>query len=468
MTAPIISLFVAASVWGLIVALRGSVPVMCAVYLVAASVLGVQFLDINVGASLSIDRLVLLALFGTFGMRLVTRKHTPKPISALEVTFGVFLVVLVANTLLHDWRFAEPGQVPILPHLIEGYLIPAALYGIARQSISRQSDLDGFYAVTILFGVYLALTACLEMAQMWPFVFPRYIADPQIGIHFGRARGPFLNSVRLGIYLSLALGMTWITLLWRGVWGRTGHLLGLALCGLFAAAIGLTYTRSVWLGVAVAGLVVSLMTFRGIPRRAVIVVTLFAVLLVGLMGQQLTAFKREYTAQDTAQSTKMRAVFAYVSWLMFQERPLTGFGFGHYQHENRPYLNDRSTDLQLQTVRGYVHHNTLLSMLVELGLLGLVPFVITVTLWCRTGWCLWRDTEAPHWIRGQAVLFLAIAGVIFCQMVFHDITYSVVENGAFFCCAGLLSGLASMRQVSWARPLRIELVSPREASLQSA
>ncbi|MEM8680310.1 MAG: O-antigen ligase family protein, partial [Planctomycetota bacterium] len=337
-----------------------------------------------------------------------------------------------------------------------GYLIPATLYWIARNSVSKVRDVNWFYGVTIVFSVYLAGMAFFEMAQLWAWVFPRYIADPGLGIHFGRARGPYLNSVRLGIYLSLALGMTWITLVWRGVWGRAGHLLGLGLCTLLAVAISLTYTRSVWLGLGVAGLIVCLLTFRGMPRRTIIVATLLAATLLAVCGQDLIAFKREFTAQATAQSTRMRAVFTYVSWLMFQDRPLTGFGFGHYASQNRPYLNDRSTDLELQSIRGYVHHNTLLSLLVELGLLGFLPFVLTLMMWSRTAWCLWRDRQAPDWMRGHAVLFLAFSGFMVCQMVFHDTTYSVVENGAFFCCAGILSGIGSIRGVSFARPLRWE------------
>jgi len=39
---------------------------------------------------------------------------------------------------------------------------------------------------------------------------PRYIADPMLGIHFGRARGPELNSASLGVYLTVCLWCAWI------------------------------------------------------------------------------------------------------------------------------------------------------------------------------------------------------------------------------------------------------------------
>jgi hypothetical protein len=57
-----------------------------------------------------------------------------------------------------------------------------------------------------VFGLYLSVTAVFEITKQWSLVFPGFIGDPKIGIHFGRARGPMLQcrSTRY-VYQQLAL-----------------------------------------------------------------------------------------------------------------------------------------------------------------------------------------------------------------------------------------------------------------------
>ena len=47
-----------------------------------------------------------------------------------------------------------------------------------------------FFAVI---GLYLHVTAIFEHFQLRSLVFPKYIMNSNIGIHWGRARGPFLS-----------------------------------------------------------------------------------------------------------------------------------------------------------------------------------------------------------------------------------------------------------------------------------
>ncbi|MGO8730703.1 MAG: hypothetical protein ACLQK8_29180, partial [Streptosporangiaceae bacterium] len=43
-------------------------------------------------------------------------------------------------------------------------------------------------------ALYLGLTGALEGLHLYKFVFPRYIANPNVGIQWGRARGPILET----------------------------------------------------------------------------------------------------------------------------------------------------------------------------------------------------------------------------------------------------------------------------------
>jgi O-antigen ligase len=437
-------------IWGFAVALRGSLICACGAFLICAAVWGPLFFQFEFfGTTLSLDRILILGVLGVYLVQRKLGRTEPKDVPTSECLLLGFLAVLMMNTFLHDWRNHEPGQVPIVPHLIEGYLIPILLYWVARRSAIRQRDVNCLFGMLAMFGLYLCITAACEIGGAWALVYPRYIVDPEMGIHFGRARGPFLQSVRLGIYLLAGLAAVWIPLVWRGVWGRGGRLLGLLLASVFLVALCLTYTRSVWLGGFMAAFVLFALTLRGVARRAVLVAMVGAGCLLLFVAQEgLWSFDREFGPLETQQSTRMRAVFAYVSWLMFKDRPLLGWGFGQFPRENRPFLNDRSTSLQLESIRGYIHHNTFLSILVELGLVGFLLFVGVLAAWARRAWLLWKDSKAPTWMRGHALVFLLFLTMFAVQMLFHEMSYSPLENGLLFLFAGLMSGMCTMCGVS--------------------
>ena len=59
----------------------------------------------------------------------------------------------------------------------------------------------------------------------------------------------------------------------------------------------------------------------------------------------------------------------------FAINPVFGVGFGRFYDRKLPYLSDRSQNFELESIRPLHHHNTLLSVLTETGLVGLAAFV---------------------------------------------------------------------------------------------
>ncbi len=144
----------------------------------------------------------------------------------------------------------------------------------------------------------------------------------------------------------------------------------------------------------------------------------------------------------------MRAAFAYVSIQMFQDKPLTGFGFNQFQIQNRPYLADRSTDIRLESIRGYVHHNSYLSILVDLGGIGFLLFALACLSKAKNCWHFW--TRGPS-REGQAacILFLGVAACHAIQMAFHEVSFSSIENCTLAIAMGWM--MAANRQESLPR-----------------
>jgi O-antigen ligase len=324
--------------------------------------------------------------------------------------------------------------------LVVAYIFPAVLYFVARQSALSESRIVMLHGFLAVFGVYLGLTGIAEMTGQWSLVFPSYIADPKIGLHFGRARGPMVQSVSYGLYLGIcAVAM----LLWVQRQGARGRLIGLLLVPLPLAAAALTLTRSVWLGTGLALLLYAAIVLKNRARKFVLFSAVAAAsIVVFAKFDNLTAFEREGTAADTRSSAESRASFAYVSWRMFQDRPLFGFGFGQFPEAKLPYLADRTTSLNLELIRPLAHHNTYLSLLVELGLVGLVLFLVILGLWVRYAWILARGHRRPAGVRAHGVLVLCAIATYGVQMLFHDVSFTSVDNAIIFLLAGAAAGLS--------------------------
>ncbi len=454
----------AAGVWALVLACRGSLVGLGTAVLLCACVFGYEWLHFDLGPlPLTLDRcllgLLLIAWAVQWGLgRLPRRRWT-----ATEWLLAVLVLLLTASTFATDWQATGIGASPLW-RLVGGYLVPTTLFLAARQAKLDESVLKRLLWCLVVFGIYLSLTALAELAGQWSVVYPRYIANPRLGLHFGRARGPMLHSVSLGLYLCAALAAAVVLALRGGRWTR---LAAAAVLPLFAAGLYGTYTRSVWLGAALAVFLILGMALRGRLRVAVLG-GMISLSLLGAVSKldSLVNLNREGSTTLSRLSAGMRASFAYVSWQMFLDRPVLGCGFGQFPRAKLAYLSDRSTELNLESIRGYVHHNTFLSLLVETGFVGLGLFGVLLLRWWRHAWRLARAGPARAGVRraeanaapaqGRASLYgsgspwvqmhgLFTVGLLAAwlpQLVFHEMSYTATDNALVFFVAGLCCGNA--------------------------
>jgi O-antigen ligase len=128
---------------------------------------------------------------------------------------------------------------------------------------------------------------------------------------------------------------------------------------------------------------------------------------------------------------------------MFLDRPWFGVGFGRFRDAKLPYLDDRTVNMNLNSIREYVHHNTFLSVLTETGLLGLGAFSWLLLAWTHRASALWRDRHRPEWARSAGLLFCGVLTVAAWQMLAHEITFTPVDNGLIFLLAGVVVSVSS-------------------------
>lgn len=451
-------------VWATWLTLRGSLMLGCCAYLVLACCFGPYFFSIDAGITLTLDRIFLVGLIGVYVAQWRLGKTETKPLTKVDWTLFAFIGILGISTFTHDWRNTAPGHPPILQHLINGYLIPLTIYWIARNLKHTEQTTNYLLGALSIFGIYLGVIGCLEMAEAWSLVFPRYIADPELGLHFGRARGPMVQSVSYGVYVAACMLAVWLG---RSQLPKRFQFIAVGMMVLFAAAIYFTKTRSVWLGAASGMLVILSLTVSKKWRGVLIGGTIAAGLLVGIAKyDSIMGLQREGTVADTRQSASMRGSFAYVSWKMFLDRPIWGVGFGHFTEEKYPYLSDRNVDMQLEQIRGYVHHSTFLAILTETGLIGFLAFLALVGQWVATGWRMVKSERAPPFMKRQGLLLLGIIAVAFWQWIGHETSFTPLDNSLIFLIAGSAVGMwapAANPQPSHAAPAPAEAMQPMHA-----
>jgi len=448
MEAVIIIVALSALVWGGLFVLRGSPVVGGLAVLLSVCCFGYEFIHFE--PSLTIDRVLLVAVLGAYVVQRAIGRTDPKPFGIVDVVTLGFVVMLAVSMLLSDWRNIPRGQVTPMWRWVGGYFTPVLLYWLAKQAAWTERTARIVQVSLVVFGVYLGFTGICEIARQWSLVFPKYIADPTIGLHFGRARGPMVHGVSYGHYVAVCLLAAWMCMLWVS---RPWKLLIAAVTPLLLAGVFFSYTRSVWMGAALGLAGVLYVTLDGRTRRVVLGAAAMACLLVGLTQMdKIVGFQREQSAADTRESADMRVSFAYVSWQMFLDHPVFGFGFGRFPVAKLPYLSDRSTSLHLEALRPYVHHNTYLSLLTDTGLVGLGLFLAMLALWCREAWRTCRS-DAPPWAKHQAALLLGAVGVYVCQLMFHELSYTPIDNSLVFFLAGCSGAVAAGRvAVSADRP----------------
>jgi O-antigen ligase len=370
------------------------------------------------------------------GQYLIWRKFgrtAPKAVSRAEIVLVALVGVLGLSVVTHDWRFG--GALPA-SRLLFYYLMPLGIYWVASRTTATKRAALTVFALFGLFGVYLAVTAVAETRGLWWLVYPKYIASPDFVEFYGRGRGPLLNPIGVGFFMSVCLAGLLMWWPWSDRPGKVG-LLGMAT--LLFAGIYATMTRSVWMGASVAaGSVVLLAT----PRRWRMPLAAAGLLIVVALGttqwERFVAFRRDrgLSAQETADSIQLRPILARVAWNMFLDRPIWGCGFGQYQRECVYYLNDRTTELPLQRARPYIQHNAFLALLTETGLVGLGLFVLLLGFWTRDAWRLWRWRAAPLWARQQGLVMLATLAAYLPNAMFHDVAVIPMFHMLLFFQAG--------------------------------
>lgn len=427
----LVPLMLIVCVWGYVLFRKTGLVGGCLATLFCGSCLGHSLVHVSL---ITTDRLLLAGVVVAYLMARNFYGLKARVLSQTDVVVASFMFFLTCNTFAGDWKWAAGRPVSLLLFF---YLMPFALYWVAsRIQITEQSHrwILGFF---VGFGIYLSLTAVCEVLNIYAVVFPRYITDPSTIEFLGRGRGPYLNPIGNGMYLSACLIAA---LMWWPYVNKDHRPLVVGIAGLLAVGAVCTLTRSVWIG---AGAALVGMAVLVVPKqhrfRVVLVAGISGGLVLGLLGNSLVGFKRDkhLTAKETEESAKLRPILAAFAYEIFQDYPLAGVGLSQYKRHNVDYLAKRSFDLPMGTATTYVQHNIFLSLLVETGLIGVTLFCLVLLFWVKDGWTLWYATDLPLWQRQFGMFSLLMVAAYFPNGMFHEMSVIPMLNMLMFFVAGL-------------------------------
>lgn len=395
--------------------------------------------QLGIPGILAPDRLLIATTIVLVVLRAATGRGQglPRPRSVHYVlVLAVLWAVgsaLVSHTLLQrasGLKIVEAyGAFPFLIF----YLAPV-IYNTPRR---RQMLLTAL----VVLGAYLGLTVLFEMAGPHALVWPKYILSPTYGIHQGRGRGPFADAVANGFGLYVcALASCIAVTQWRGR-SRIAAALVAALC--FIGTL-LTLERSVWIGVVIAS-AVTLVAFARLRRFAipVIVAGVTAVLLALVLIPGLSAKVQSRASEQGPIWDRENLTVAALN--MVSARPLLGFGWSRFQQSSGPYFR-QSQNYPLTATTVDVH-NYFLTYAVELGLVGLIIWLVGLLMGAVGA----LATRAPPELEPWRVTFLGIA-VCF-VIVANSVPPTVFQNEAFWLWAGVVWSARGVGRTGMRKPL---------------
>lgn len=437
----LVALFaIAASVWMIPVVRRGRVATMVAIILVLGTVVGPFFFAINGPIQFSLDRIAWVSLIGyiAFQWRLGrVQWPTLHRVDWVMIALAAFLMVSTQQ------GGQPPGDASPFARWLFYIWMPLGTYAMVRTTRLRAGDLTTFMSVWLGLGIYLAVTAVLEIKSLQHLVFPRYINDPKVWEFYGRGRGPLLNPIANGVLIGGALIVACLRL-WDAARSQKPFYaiaVGILLTGIYA-----TLTRSCWVGaIGAIGLIAMLYA----PRWVRVWSLGGLVILAGAMSlglkDQLLSFKRDknLSAVEAAKSIELRPLLAVVAWEMFKDAPIVGHGFGHYFEHNDPYHNHRGYDLPLEKVRQYVQHNTMLSILVDGGMVGISLFLGVLAMFAVAAMRIIRQNSYPREAVHLALVMVGLLTIYFANAMFHDLIVIPMVQMFLMATAGLTVNAAT-------------------------
>jgi putative inorganic carbon (HCO3(-)) transporter len=376
-----------------------------------------------------LDRVVIFTGIATVLVRSWVAPDAPRvPVRRIHLLLAFLALYAIAssaaaNTLTqHEALFELLDRLGIVPFLL--YLVAPAAFATERQRTIL------LWTLTVV-GAYLGATAFFEMVGPHSLVFPSYISNPALGLHDGRARGPFLEAGSDGLAMFCCAVAATVLFGRRAQSRRLRYVLG-GVVFLCLLGVVLTLTRESWLAAAVGGILAALASPR--LRRFVPIGMLVTAVAVGGALVVIPGLRAKVDSRATTQNSLWDRYNSDAAALrMFESRPLLGFGWGSFPTKSPAYYHVART-YPLSAVQEV--HNVTLSNAAEIGAVGVVLWLIAVVMAAAAPW----RRRGPPALEPWKWALIAVVVAWFVQGNFAPVSYAF-DNYLPWLFAGVAFGL---------------------------
>lgn len=392
--------------------------------------------------ALTVPRVLIVVLCALFVVMLALgrfRLRVGRPVGAAIVALAAYFTV---SAIAGGFETRSP--VSIHYRLIGGYLFPFAVFWLTLHGLRTARD---FRRISVFFAavaVYLTWTGWCEQFRLFGLVWPGFIGDPSVGLHWGRVRGPFVSSPAMGLALVFCFFNN-LVLARQSSLGRRWLLISLDV--LMLPVIFWTRTRSVWLAMILALVIWVVYARRRITR--VVTVSVLAALVLSVAVVNMQNFLSERRAKGGLTDIGpilLRIGLARVTAEMVRDHPLTGLGFGHFRDAAPHYGRDPSSPYLVYTSAA-MEHNNLLSIVAETGVIGLALYVLVFIILLRLSIRLFHrlPAGAPGPInRDLIVLYWILFAAFFVDGMFRETSNSPFANSLMFGLSAMIVALQAL------------------------
>ena len=319
-------------------------------------------------------------------------------LAPLDALPALFLFYVFVSALLIS---SEPSSIGGLarPVYVTAGLGIVAYYFLVLGPISR--DIGARVAGALIWsGLVISAMVLVEGFTGWNLWNDRSLQADEIV----RAVATLANPAVLGTFLGFGFILALAILLWKG----PAHLLwpSRALLVIAIPALFFTYTRGPILAIAVVGVTMVFVANRA-RWPSLIVLILVAGSLYGMWDRisATTIYENRLSVSDTAET---RLLIQEWSFRLIEQEPVVGTGFGSFDRVKNETEFASFRNIPEIYGRANTSHNSFLTILVELGFLGLVLLLLP---WAVLGWRAVKMALARpdlRWILGGVVAILVI------------------------------------------------------------
>lgn len=388
---------------------------------------------------ISIDRIFFVFLIMLFSMQVLTKRRKLFPPTRLEYSMFWFCLLAIIS-MIWTGLIAKDGGGLRIGELLTGYIFPFSMFFISQNVYDTAKKRESFIKFLLLVGLYLCLTAIFEHFNMDKFIFPRYILDRSVGIHFERARGPFVQAAVNGTILGLVFTVLFYFLFnskRRTIWKIYSAILLI----LTPLAIFFTYTRAAWIGAFLGFAVIAIFAFREKKGVAIILTIILCIAALSpallLMDDNTIALASERAVAESPIYDRMNLYIASIN--MFVHHPLLGVGFGKFSELAPGYF--RHIDGIPFRYSHFTEHDTFVGVLAEMGIVGITLILLIYFFILKRSIRLYKNFEVyKPAARFIVVIFWGFAAVYIANSMFIEMRFFEFVNCLFFIFAGIICG----------------------------